>query len=58
MEECVVVGDTVSDVRAGKAAGAETIAVLAGAGKYDALLREGPDVVINSVAELVTILEI
>ena len=49
---CVYVGDTRVDNKAGKAAGMQTVAVLTGFDDYDALEREKPDVIIESVADL------
>jgi HAD superfamily hydrolase (TIGR01509 family) len=48
------VGDTRVDVRAGKAAGMQTIGVLTGFDAYEELLREKPDAIIDSIAELGT----
>ena len=50
--KCVYVGDTRVDIKAGKAAGMQTVAVLSGFDDYDALKRETPNVIINSIAEL------
>jgi phosphoglycolate phosphatase len=50
--DCVYVGDTRVDIKAGKAAGMQTVAVLTGFDDYDALEREKPDVIIESVADL------
>jgi len=50
---CVVVGDTVADIRAGKSAGCYTAAVLTGVGDYDTLSREGPDFCVRDLKELV-----
>jgi phosphoglycolate phosphatase len=56
-EACVVVGDTVSDVEAGLAFGAGVvIGVLSGAHNLDALLGAGATSVVNSVAELQSLL--
>lgn len=51
-EECVMIGDTIVDVRAGKAAGAQTIAVLCGFGTENELLSAGADLVLTSTADL------
>lgn len=50
--DCLVVGDTTLDIRAGKAAGAQTVAVLSGFGKEAELRAAGADLVLLSVAEL------
>ncbi len=49
---CVYVGDTRVDIKAGKAAGMQTVAVLTGFDDYDALEREEPDAIIESVSNL------
>ena len=50
--KCVYVGDTRVDIKAGNAAGMQTVAVLTGFDGYEALAREKPDVIIESVSEL------
>ena len=52
-KECLVVGDSIADVKAGKAAGALTAAVLTGIGDEEGLLREGPDLIAKDLLELV-----
>ncbi len=51
-EKCVYVGDTRVDIRAGKAAGMGTVAVLTGFDDYDTLKNETPDAIIRSIAQL------
>ena len=50
-------GDSVIDVRAGKAAGAKTAAVLSGLYGYDELVKEKPDLILNDVTELPKFIE-
>lgn len=50
--ECLIVGDTTIDIRAGKAAGAQTVGVLSGFGKEDELLAAGANLVLPSLADL------
>jgi phosphoglycolate phosphatase len=52
----LTVGDSVVDIRAGKAAGALTVAVLSGIGSRSQLEAERPSDLIRSVADLTTIL--
>jgi len=52
MFECAIVGDSIVDVKAGKAAGAKTIAVLSGLYSREELEKADPDYIINSIAEL------
>ena len=51
-QQCIVVGDTTVDVKAGKRAGAMTVAVLCGLGERSELERLGPDLVLESTAML------
>lgn len=55
--ECAVVGDSVVDVRAGKAAGTMTVAVLSGIYSHDELMMEKPDLVLESLNELPDFIE-
>jgi len=47
--DCIIVGDSVSDVRAGKAAGAKTVALLSGLFAFDELVKEQPDLILDDV---------
>jgi HAD superfamily hydrolase (TIGR01509 family) len=57
MCECVVVGDSVADVKAGKNAGAKTVAVLSGIFSREELENEKPDLILESVNKLPDFLE-
>ena len=50
--DCVIVGDSIVDVQAGKAAGAKTVAVLTGLYTREELAQANPDFIIQSIAEL------
>jgi phosphoglycolate phosphatase len=50
--DCLIVGDSVNDVRAGKAAGARTVAVLSGLYTHEELIREFPDLILPDVTTL------
>ena len=50
--DCMIVGDSVADVRAGKAAGILTGAVLTGLFSKKELGQEHPDIILNDVTEL------
>ena len=52
VSECAIVGDSVIDIQAGKAAGAKTIAVLTGLFSMAELKAQKPDLMIDSVASL------
>lgn len=56
--DCLMVGDTVVDIRAGKAAGAQTIGVLCGFGREAELRRAGADLILETTAQLEEILKI
>lgn len=51
-ENCLMVGDTSVDILAGKAAGAQTVAVLSGFGEMQELEELGADLVLPSIADL------
>jgi HAD superfamily hydrolase (TIGR01509 family) len=55
--ECAVVGDSVVDIRAGKAAGTMTVAVLSGIYSRDELMVEKPDLILQSVNQLPDFIE-
>ncbi|MEM3055360.1 MAG: HAD family hydrolase, partial [Candidatus Bathyarchaeia archaeon] len=57
MEECVVVGDSVTDIRAGKKVGAKTVAVLSGIFIREELEREKPDLILENIKELPSFIE-
>jgi HAD superfamily hydrolase (TIGR01549 family) len=51
-EECLMVGDTTVDIRAGKSAGAQTVGVLCGFGTERELRRAGADLILSTTHEL------
>ena len=57
-EQCVMVGDTIVDVVAGRSAGAQTIAVLCGFGTQRELERAGADLILSSTAEITQLFDI
>jgi N-acetyl-D-muramate 6-phosphate phosphatase len=57
-DECLMIGDTTVDVRAGKSAGAQTVGVLCGFGEELELLRMGADLVLKNTGELANVLSI
>jgi HAD superfamily hydrolase (TIGR01509 family) len=52
MCDCIIAGDSVNDVRAGKAAGARTVAVLSGLFQREELSKECPDLILPDVNSL------
>ncbi len=57
-EHCLMVGDTVVDIRAGKAAGAQTVGVLCGFGEEQELRKAGADLILESPLDLLTRLDL
>ena len=55
-EECLMVGDTIVDVHAGKSAGAQTVAVLCGFGTQRELERAVADMILHQTPDLKGIL--
>jgi HAD superfamily hydrolase (TIGR01662 family) len=55
-ENCVYVGDTATDIKAGKAAGMLTIGVLTGFDGHKMLEKESPDAILDSVRNLETVI--
>lgn len=55
-EECVMIGDTTVDMRAGTSAGAQTVGVLCGFGEQPELLKFGANLILNSTSELADVL--
>lgn len=55
-QDCLMIGDTTVDIKAGKAAGAQTIGVLSGFGEEAELLASGADRILASVVEIPEIL--
>ncbi len=57
MRDCIIVGDSISDVRAGKAAGSKTVAVLSGIFSHKELAEEKPDLIIDDITALPSFIE-
>ena len=57
-EYAVYVGDSPVDIIAGKAAGTRTIGVLTGTGSYETLSREEPDLIIETIDDLLPVLDL
>ena len=52
MCDCIIVGDSTVDVKAGKAAGSKTVALLSGLYSREELALAGPDFILQSISEL------
>jgi phosphoglycolate phosphatase-like HAD superfamily hydrolase len=50
---CLMIGDTVTDIRAGKRAGAQTVGVLCGFGEEKELKKAGADLIIDDTPDLI-----
>jgi HAD superfamily hydrolase (TIGR01509 family) len=50
--QCLMIGDTTVDIRAGKAAGAQTVGVLCGFGEEPELKQLGADLILRSTSDL------
>ena len=57
-EECLMIGDTTVDIRAGKAAGAQTVGVLCGFGEEQELLDMGADLIISTTPQVTEVLNL
>jgi len=55
-DECLMIGDTTVDMRAGKSAGAQTVGVLCGFGEEPELKKKGADMILKATPELVNLL--
>jgi HAD superfamily hydrolase (TIGR01509 family) len=51
-EDCLMIGDTTVDIRAGRSAGAQTVGVLCGFGEPAELIREGAHLILKNTSEL------
>jgi HAD superfamily hydrolase (TIGR01509 family) len=55
-EDCVMIGDTTVDIRAGKSAGAQTVGVLCGFGEEYELRSMGANVILQDTPQLINLL--
>jgi len=56
-ENCLMIGDTTVDIRAGKSAGAQTLGVLCGFGEEPELRQIGADEIVEDTTKLLEILK-
>jgi len=56
-ENCLMIGDTTVDIRAGKSAGAQTIGVLCGFGEEPELKKMGADMILVDTTKLLDVLK-
>jgi phosphoglycolate phosphatase len=57
MRDCIIVGDSINDVKAGKAAGIKSVAVLSGLFSREEVVKEHPDLILKDVTELPSFIE-
>jgi len=57
IEQCAIVGDSIIDVQAGRAAGAKTVAVLTGLFSKDELEKQRPDLILKDINSLPNFIE-
>jgi phosphoglycolate phosphatase-like HAD superfamily hydrolase len=55
---CLMIGDTVVDIRCGKSTGAQTVGVLCGFGEKKELERAGADLIIQNTSDLLDLLNV
>lgn len=55
-ENCLMIGDTTVDIRAGKSAGAQTVGVLCGFGEEPELRKMGADEILEDTTQLLDLL--
>jgi HAD superfamily hydrolase (TIGR01549 family) len=55
-EECLMIGDTTVDIRAGKSAGTQTVGVLCGFGEEPELRKRGADMILKTTSALAGLL--
>lgn len=56
-EDCLMIGDTTVDIRAGKSAGAQTVGVLCGFGEEYELRKLGADMILEDTTKLIDVLK-
>jgi phosphoglycolate phosphatase-like HAD superfamily hydrolase len=55
-ENCLMIGDTTVDIRAGKSAGAQTVGVLCGFGEEQELKKMGADLILQDTTKVLDVL--
>jgi HAD superfamily hydrolase (TIGR01509 family) len=55
--DCIIVGDSISDIKAGNAAGAKTVAVLSGLFSREELANEHPNLILKDITALPNFIE-
>jgi HAD superfamily hydrolase (TIGR01509 family) len=57
MCDCIIIGDSINDIKAGKTAGAKTVAVLTGLFTRQELANEHPDLILENATKLPQFIE-
>jgi pyrophosphatase PpaX len=55
--DCLIAGDSVNDIKAGKAAGIKTVGLLSGLYFHDELAKEAPDMILPELSKLLDVIE-
>jgi len=55
--DCLIAGDSVNDIKAGKAAGIKTVGLLSGLYFHDELFKENPDMILSDLSKLLDVIE-
>ncbi len=55
-KDCLMIGDTTVDIRAGRSAGAQTVGVLCGFGEEPELRKMGADMILEATTKLVELI--
>ncbi|MCL2172278.1 MAG: HAD family hydrolase [Nitrososphaerota archaeon] len=51
-DDCLIVGDSITDIKTGKAAGIKTVGLLSGLYYHEELARESPDMILSDLTKL------
>jgi len=57
VKDCIIVGDSVNDIKAGRAANMKTVSVLSGIYSLQELVKEKPDFIIPNISFLPDFIE-
>ncbi|MCL1965791.1 MAG: HAD family hydrolase [Candidatus Bathyarchaeota archaeon] len=55
--DCLIAGDSINDIKAGKAAGIKTVGLLSGLYFHDELAKEDPNMILPDLSKLLDVLE-
>jgi len=55
--DCLIAGDSVNDIKSGKAAGIKTVGLLSGLYRHDELAKEIPDLILPDLTKLIDVIQ-